>query len=50
MFKDWNWKKILLNAFIIIFGFVYISDLRVDLAKSIVFCGMIFALVFLNKD
>lgn len=50
MFKNWNWKKILLNTFIILFGFIYINELKYEIAKSIIFCGMIFALVFLNKD
>ena len=28
MFKNWNWKKILLNTFIILFGFIYINELK----------------------
>jgi len=49
--KSWNWKRIVLNIFIIISG-VYFSNI-VDvnkLAVGIVYCGMIMALVFLNKE
>jgi hypothetical protein len=49
-FKNWNWKRIVLNTFIIFFGLLYINELRYEIAKSIVFCGMVIALVLFNKE
>jgi hypothetical protein len=49
--KNWNWKIILLNAFIIICGFYFANDVDLNkIAVGIVYAGMAIALVWLNKE